>query len=930
MDDVVRTEYPGLLATMMPGQAVSTLNERVKRINRINVEIADWLQERRRVEEQYVLGLRRLAQHRVPNTNSDLGVFHVPWMRILESVDRIAKSHHLFAERVEKDVEFPLRAYQQRRDYQNMSNISANLAFLARDLDDAQDKAERLNKRGARASSQKVEAANSRLESASQQWESQAPFVFESLQALDEARINQLRDLLTQYQTHEASQAQRAQDNAVEALAAMLEISTDKEIKDFARRSAGNKSSLPSQTLHSSHPNPVRFVTRRLSMATAAATAPLHRPLTATAAAPPLPPAAAPGGLPTGAPAAAPTAAMGTGSTAGTAQLAPPPANLVPTAEDGVSDHDSSAPADAKPESKLRRLGTMFGTRRRQSVYGGVAGPITAQRTGPSSFGRTTTNHSRGVSPRPSMSNLQDNQGRLSALDEMPDRLERDAPTLPPISSTNGVSTTASENPPRLSVTGAAADLVGINGGTYDADIEAVAPPPGPPPQQQAAQGSTSPTKDEEGFSVRAPMNDPISEAQREAAGEEADQLLKLNIQNKPIEEEDPEAKQAALSSVANTLKAGTVTRRSSTLRGRRDNRNTLHLPTSTSSIRESHSDGAMVGSPPLSASSFSRPTPMAALASESSVAGTSDTQSVRSGNSLGSMGHVRHPEMTGPGLNGSVIETVSAVFEDGEVTSASMTGEVALVKNASQAGGKAHETIRIKTVLKLERLGPNRIFVHSSSADQPQQFTLDVSHLAKTTTAFSYRVCSEDADAAALGARLPLFLKPTWKPQGEKLGLLLQYHLNPTAQLSGPLTLHNVVLVVTYDGNATTAQTRPGGTHLRDKHLVYCRLGDVTLTTSMQKMVCLIVGTDGVAPTPGHVEARWECVAAGTDAVGSGISISRLNATESEAGAATTATADGPFADDPFADDGLDAKGQNWVSVPLQRRLVSGKYESK
>ncbi|PHH74465.1 hypothetical protein CDD80_3074 [Ophiocordyceps camponoti-rufipedis] len=327
MDDVVRAEYPGLLATMMPGQAVSTLNERVKRINRINMEIADWLQERRRVEEQYALGLRRLAQHRVPNTNSDLGVFHIPWMRILESVDRIAKSHHLFAERVEKDVEFPLRAYQQRRDYLNMHSISANLTVLARDLDDAQDKAERLNRRGARASSQKVEAANSRLESASQQWESQAPFVFETLQALDESRINQLRDLLTQYQTHEASQAQRAQDNAVEALAAMLEISTDKEIKDFARRAAENKSSLPSQTLHSSHPNPVRSVTRRLSMATAAATAPLHRPLTATAAPPP-PPAAAPTAFPTGAPAAAPMAATGTGSTAGTTQLAPPPATL--------------------------------------------------------------------------------------------------------------------------------------------------------------------------------------------------------------------------------------------------------------------------------------------------------------------------------------------------------------------------------------------------------------------------------------------------------------------------------------------------------------------------------------------------------------------------------------------------------------------------
>ncbi|RDA83683.1 hypothetical protein CP532_0039 [Ophiocordyceps camponoti-leonardi (nom. inval.)] len=912
MTDLARVEYPGILANMVPGQAVTTLNDRMKRINRINLEIADWLQERRRVEEQYALGLRRLAQHRVPNSHSELGVFHAPWLRIIEAIDRIAKSHHLFAERIEKDIEHPLRAFQQRRDYQGMHNISINLAVLARELEDAQEKAERLNRRGGRANTQKVDAATAKLESATQQWESQAPFVFETLQALDESRVNQLRDLLTQYQTHEASQAQRAQDNAVETLAAMLEISTEKEIQDFARRAVGNKSSVSAQPSHSSHPNPVRSVTRRLSMATAAATAPLHRPVTSSAAAPPPPVLPGP---PINPPAA---------STTGVASSAPPPplpppaaTTLPPSAEDSVADPDSF-PIDAKPESKLRRLGTMFGNRRRQSVYGGPAGPITPQRTGPAAFGRTTSTHSRGVSPRPSMSNLHQDHGRLSALDEMPDRLGNDVPITDDShhGGTNGVSASA-ENPLR----GATADLAGLNG-DHDMEVAAVLPPPGPPPGQQAADGSSSPVKDQEGYSVRAPMNDPISEAQREATGEDADQLLRLSILNKPVDEEDPEAKQAALSSVANTLKAGTATRRSSTLRGRRDIRNTVHIPTPTTSIRESQSDGAMpsiTGSPPLTSSSFSRPTPVAALASETSVAGTSDSQSVRSGNSLGSMGHVRHPDMTGPGLNASVIETVSALFEDGEMKSATITGEIAFVNNALQAGGKAQETIRIKTVPKLDRLGPNRIFVQNSAADQPQQFVLDVSHLAKTTTAFSYRVCSEDSGSSALGSRMPLLLKPSWKPHGEKLGFLLQYQLNP--QLTGPLTLHNVVFVVTYEGNAATAQTKPSGTHLRDKHLVYCRLGDVTLTSgSMHKVVCLIVGADGVAPTPGHIEARWEC--AGTDALGSGMSISRLDEDGEKAGTATE--------DDPFADHSLTAAGHNWVDVPLHRRLVSGKYEGR
>jgi hypothetical protein len=241
MDDLARAEYPAILASLQPNQAVQVLNDRVKRINKINTEIADWLQERRRVEEQYVQSLRRLGQFKFPNSQSELGVFQGPWNRITEAVENIAQTHHRLAERVEKDVEQPLRSFQQRKDVQNMNTISANLASMARDLDDAQDKSDKLSKKGAKANAQKVEAASARLESVSQQWQSQAPFIFETLQALDESRVNQLRDLLTQYQTHEADAAQQTQDHAAATLAIMLEISTETEVLSFAQKVTGNK-----------------------------------------------------------------------------------------------------------------------------------------------------------------------------------------------------------------------------------------------------------------------------------------------------------------------------------------------------------------------------------------------------------------------------------------------------------------------------------------------------------------------------------------------------------------------------------------------------------------------------------------------------------------------------------------------------------------
>jgi hypothetical protein len=127
---------------------------------------------------------------------------------------------------------------------QNIHTITANLTSMARDLEDAKDKADKLNKKGSKASAQKLDLASSKLDSANSQWESQAPFIFETLQAVDESRVNQLRDLLTQFQTHESDMAQRSQLTAAETLAAMLEIDTAQEIQGFAERTIAGRPAL--------------------------------------------------------------------------------------------------------------------------------------------------------------------------------------------------------------------------------------------------------------------------------------------------------------------------------------------------------------------------------------------------------------------------------------------------------------------------------------------------------------------------------------------------------------------------------------------------------------------------------------------------------------------------------------------------------------
>lgn len=160
----------------------------------------------------------------------------------------MATSHLQLAERIERDVEHPLRGFHNRKDVVNMNTISTNLATMAKALEEAQDKSEKLGKKGGKASTQKVDAASSKLDSATQQWESQAPFIFESLQALDESRVNQLRDLLTQFQTHEADCAQRIQEKSADTLAQVLEISSETEIHAFVNKATAGRARLPTRT----------------------------------------------------------------------------------------------------------------------------------------------------------------------------------------------------------------------------------------------------------------------------------------------------------------------------------------------------------------------------------------------------------------------------------------------------------------------------------------------------------------------------------------------------------------------------------------------------------------------------------------------------------------------------------------------------------
>lgn len=407
-------------------------------------------------------------------------------------------------------------------------------------------------------------------------------------------------------------------------------------------------------------------------------------------------------------------------------------------------------------------------------------------------------------------------------------------------------------------------------------------------------------------------------------------QQFRVDIRNDPIPEEDAADAENAIANVANTLRLQAAPLRSGTVRGRRagDVRNTMFIPSDTPipglpTIPSPHI--APTPSPPPAAVQASPLLPVRPPFASSEYT-ASDTQSIRSGRSLSSYASatVRHPELHEPGLNSSIVETVSTWFEHGKVVKALVIGQAALAFNPvdlSSAFGT--DTIRLDNFPVLEKVAPNPAFLEPA-ADNPGTYTTELSKITKTTVAFHYQV---HLDSANLSGFSPLLVTTAWKVEPTQASVIINYNLNSSFNLpsnTSSVTLSNVVLVVRLDptaGKATNAQSKPVGNFSRDRGLMYWRLGDVTLSTEQPAQQLRVRFFTESESKPGNVEARWEISGDAAKALGSGLAISKM--VEIEA-----ADEKDPFADeDGGSEKEAVAPEKGWREIPGVKKITSGTY---
>lgn len=146
-------------------------------------------------------------------------------------------------------MERPLKEFLSKdRDMQTLSDSQGNLAVLAKEHDSACEKADKLGKKGAKAAPNKVAKVADEVEQVKAQWNIGARTTFEVLQLVDESRLNLLRDVLTQFQTHELDQVERKRTTAEDCLNTLLNVESADEIGAFVARVVSGRAKTETQS----------------------------------------------------------------------------------------------------------------------------------------------------------------------------------------------------------------------------------------------------------------------------------------------------------------------------------------------------------------------------------------------------------------------------------------------------------------------------------------------------------------------------------------------------------------------------------------------------------------------------------------------------------------------------------------------------------
>lgn len=819
-----RTQYANsILPTYRPVDAAKVLKSRIVSAEQLNSEVAEWFKERARIEQTYAEELERLSRRNFSSLQNS-GLFEAVWMTILSSTRDNSKAASSFAHKIHHDVEQPLRHFSSQPQWEDMKTLHRELETLAHTYQSNDDKLRKKNKHPD--------------DETRAQWESQAPYLLEQSEIIDESRLGYLKNSLTTFGTIEADYSDKSLKISEKILNNVLSFEPLDELAAFAAQvSKGDELQNANHTFVAPHgSNRATSVSESLR-------------------------------------------------------------NSITNHSDGFSDTHSTGHRDessSSTPSKLRsKVGSIFRSSKKKNKDKGGSHLPSISDTPSSSADRSRYRNSTNSASTPTRSFNEPieppapsfNTGLVSQIGQ------KAKPPPPPARKANGFG-----NIPPVSASHREQNR-------FDAPnspISISAPPRnhGPVPEEPSYDGH---------------VDVPTTIREETGGDERSAKPFRIDIKPDTIADTNRDDDDVALSEIASNLrKRNTLSGRSQ--RGRRDIQSTLFTNIQPASVEDEKFGRTSLPSSPATGPGESihtisevaeTPAPTSAtipaVAAEVPAAApvtnglppvaetvsspppaapvAADTQSLLSEGSnvpvssapvsapIAGATLVHPPLPTGPGLNASIVEVVSAVVKDGNVSRAQLVGEIAL----NYRGDSPYATVRVSNQKIFDYISANEEFVKAIDSSKGL-YKVSLNSIANGPESIGFKFIAQSAEKF-----VPVDFSPIWRIEPNQSSLILAYKVADSFLRESPIVLHDLVISVPVEGgNAVSVLSKPHGIFSKAKQRIVWRFPQPVVVKAgfEERLVCRFITEGPTREAAKGIEVKFRMISEGKSRIPSSVEV--------------------------------------------------------
>ncbi|KAI8583132.1 hypothetical protein K450DRAFT_224366 [Umbelopsis ramanniana AG] len=797
-------QFAETFLTEKPKDGIDIVQQRLRKSQKLNEELAEYFKERALIEDQYAKSLVKLSKKIFISDKSALGTMLPLWSKLSDEITEVSSIHGQLAHRIAEEVEKPLRSVMyQDSDMAKIRHMEPAINKHAKEYDELQLKLQKHQKIAEKAGSgKKLEEANMKLrgyrqvvDELKQHWSQDGPAYFDCCQTIEEARFTAAKEMIQAFEKAQAEQLAKRVEYADSVMVAAISLETEVEINQFAAHFTTHLKKLTLSTTDVPPPSEPE---------------PLDLPVNIQ------------------------------------------PAFLQEEPRARASDDAASVTTNGKNSVKegAGKLKNALKSLRRRTQAGISRSNIDGTSSDHAAEWATLDmNHGNTMDISSDQENSYNDSNLSHSMISQPDEANDKQS-----SSVQALDNAAALNSFQPSATPSMTEswsTLGTLPPMPKVDAEGFSiPPPDRTPWTEVAGGSS--------------LNEAEADENEDASSIMSTNRFRVDIMNETVKE-DAEATHA-LTRVATLLKEKNSPAASKRLRGRREtlrinqfgnnignlqqfggssssleiaNINKISSSPISAEFADTHLKAATTGpnssfiSPRLNPFDNQAPTDEKGTDNPFELDSHDTSISVASPNH-----HTDNASAEMPRVTVNIAETVHVLTRSGEVTKSVVTGEISLTYQRPTQTPSKPLCIKLINIDHIERLAPNPSYI-SSVDGHNGVFQLNVDMFSKVAgnpvVSLKYQIKMDGPSAASVA---PLIVRPIWKLEDSKSMLLVKY--NGSAQgLSigeGNITLENVSFLASVDGGVTSAQSMPACVWSMERQKILWNLNNLSISANEEQ----------------------------------------------------------------------------------------------